>query len=91
MQEIDAEWCKQHSTWYADDTLFQAIFHNEHQLRQTLAAIAKALCVLKALGMTISTSKCAVLLELRGTKAKKAKAQVLLLLNMQVRNGSYPL
>ena len=77
MQEIDAEWCKQHSTWYADDTLFQAIFHNEHQLRQTLAAIAKALCVLKALGMTISTSKCAVLLELRGTKAKKAKAQVL--------------
>ena len=77
MQEIDAEWCKQHSTWYADDTLFQAIFHNEHQLRQTLEAIAKALCVLKALGMTISTSKCAVLLELRGTKAKKAKTQVL--------------
>ena len=77
MQEIDAEWCKQHSTWYADDTLFQAIFHNEHQLRHTLAAIAKALCVLEALGMTISTSKCAVLLELRGTKAKKTKAQVL--------------
>ena len=77
MQEIDAEWCKQHSTWYADDTLFQAIFHNEHQLRHTLAAIAKALYVLEALGMTISTSKCAVLLELRGTKAKKTKAQVL--------------
>ena len=76
MHDIDVEWCKQHSTWYADDTLFQAIFHGEHQLKSTLAVIARALHVLQTLGMTISASKCAALIELRGTKAKRVKAQI---------------
>ena len=76
MHDIDVEWCKQNSTWYADDTLFQAIFHGEHQLQSTLAVIAKALHVLQTLGMTISASKCAVMIELRGTKAKRTKARI---------------
>ena len=76
MRDIDVEWCKQNSTWYADDTLFQAIFHGEHQLKSTLAVIARALHVLQTLGMTISASKCAVMIELRGTKAKRTKAQI---------------
>ena len=76
MHDIDVEWCKQNSTWYADDTLFQAIFHGEHQLKSTLAVVARALHVLQTLGMTISASKCAVMIELRGTKAKRTKAQI---------------
>ena len=76
MHDIDVEWCKQNSTWYADDTLFQAIFHGEHQLNSTLAVVARALHVLQTLGMTISASKCAVMIELRGTKAKRTKAQI---------------
>ena len=76
MHDIDVEWCKQNSTWYADDTLFQAIFHGEHQLKSTLAVIARALHVLQTLGVTISASKCAVMIELRGTKAKRTKAQI---------------
>ena len=76
MHDIDVEWCKQNSTWYADDTLFQAVFHGERQLQSTLAAIAKALHVLQTLGMTISASKCAVMIELRGTKAKRTKARI---------------
>ena len=77
MHDINKDWCIEHSTWYADDTLFQAVFHSPEHMRQILQSIAKALHVLQQLGITISESKYAVILALRGTQAKKIRAKLL--------------
>ncbi|CAE7191406.1 unnamed protein product, partial [Symbiodinium sp. CCMP2456] len=77
MHEIGLEWCQQHSNWFADDALFQAIIHSEEELLKHIKAISKALWVLQKLGMSIAASKSAVLLHLGGTTAKKVKAKII--------------
>ena len=83
MQEMGPEWSKKHSNWFADDALFQAMVHSGHELQQQIQAISKALWVLHKLGMTIAPTKCAVLLHLGGTAAKKVRDQVVHTRNKQ--------
>ena len=83
MHEIGPEWCKQHSNWFADDALLQAIVHSEEELRHHIRAISKALWVLQKLGMSIAAPKSAVLLHLGGTAAKKVKAKIVQLHNQK--------
>ena len=66
INKIGKNWCQQASAWFADDTLFQVMFRTVEL--QTLKAIARALHILKILGVTIPKSKCAVLFEIRGTQ-----------------------
>ena len=77
MHHTGQEWSKEHSAWYADDALFQVIFHDASQLHEALSANAKALHVIKCMGMIMSEPKCAVLLELKGTQAKKLRSKLL--------------
>ncbi|CAE6970262.1 pol [Symbiodinium sp. CCMP2456] len=79
MHEIGPDWCKQHSNWFADDALFQAVIRSEGELLQHIKAISKALWVLQKLGMSIASiaaSKSAVLLHLGGTTAGRVKAKI---------------
>ena len=84
MHEMGPEWSKKHSNWFADDALFQAMVHSGHELQQQIQAISKALWVLHRLGMTIAPAKCAVLLHLGGTAAKKVRNQVVHTRNKQL-------
>ena len=84
MHEMGPEWSKKHSNWFADDALFQAMVHSGHELQQQIQAISKALWVLHRLGMTIAPTKCAVLLHLGGTAAKKVRDQVVHTRNKQL-------
>ncbi|CAE7720379.1 unnamed protein product [Symbiodinium sp. CCMP2592] len=70
------EWSQRHSTWFADDALFQALVHSENELQQQLKAISKALWVLQKLGLSIASTKCAVLLHLGGTAAQRVRAKL---------------
>ena len=76
MHEMGSTWSKKHSNWFADDALFQAMVYSNMELRQHIQAISKALWVLHKLGMTIAPTKCAVLLHLGGTTARKVRNQV---------------
>ncbi|CAE7203415.1 jockey\pol [Symbiodinium sp. CCMP2592] len=67
MSEMGPEWSQRHSTWFADDALFQAMVRSETELHQQLKTISKALWVLQKLGLSIAPTKCAVLLHLGGT------------------------
>ena len=74
MSEMGPEWSKKHiSTWFADDTLFQAMVRSEAELLQHIKAISKALWVLQKLGLTVAPTKCAVLLHLGGTQTKRVR------------------
>ena len=76
MSEMGPEWSKQHSTWFADDALFQAMVRSEAELKQHIKAIAQALWVLQKLGLTVAPTKCAVLLHLGGTQAKRVRGKL---------------
>ena len=77
MHEIGPQWCQKHSTWFADDALFQVVFHSEEDLFQQIRVISKALWVLQQLGMSIAASKSAVLVHLGGTTAKRIKDKLI--------------
>ena len=49
MSEMGPEWSRKHSTWFADDALFQAMVQSEAELQQQIRAISKALWVLHKL------------------------------------------
>ena len=73
MHSMGEDWSRNHTTWFADDALFQAIFYEEGQLRAQLQAISRALWILKSIGMTIADAKCATLLHMGGTAANKVR------------------
>ena len=58
--------------------------NSEGELQTQLQAISKALWVLRKLGMTIAPTKCAVLLHLGGTAAKRVRARVLQMHNQKM-------
>ena len=83
MHEIGPQWCQKHSTWFADDALFQVMFHSEEDLFQQVRVISKALWVLQQLGMSIAASKSAVLVHLGGTTAKRIKDKLITVHNQK--------
>ena len=70
---LGAEWLREGFTFYADDALAQWQITSAAELRAALRGVQAVIDAFNLYGMTISSSKSVLLIEVQGTEARKTK------------------
>ncbi|CAE7339167.1 pol [Symbiodinium natans] len=79
MHKLGEDWCRDNTTWFADDILFHLQFSNRSELLASIKAIAFALQVIEDLGMQIAAGKSAVLLHLGGAHSRRMRKSLIVM------------